>query len=117
MIELKPCPFCSDGGHPYINKECFQRIWVNENECEDWVMQFSYQVKCMECMTAGPSWFKTEEEAIESWNTRHEPTCTMEFQDNGYSKWWECSNCQDTEWYPSLRRCPTCGARVVDGDV
>lgn len=120
MTELKPCPFCHDGGRPYINKEYLYRMWVDEDDSEDWVLQESYQVKCMECMTQGPNWFRTEDEAADAWNTRYEPTCNFK-PDDAFSIAAVICDC-GAHWFPEndksrFKYCPNCGARVVDGDA
>ncbi len=51
MNELKPCPFCPDGGKPEIG------------------YTVTYWGYCHTCGTEGP-YKTTREEAIEAWNTR-----------------------------------------------
>lgn len=117
MSELKPCPFCPpDWGHPYINVEYFQKIWVDEEYSEDWVMQKCYQVKCKNCLSSGPKWYQSEQEAIEAWNARHERTCENRSLDN---RWLMCSACgaftQVTDTTDRIvgKYCGNCGAKVV----
>ena len=54
---LKPCPFC--GGHAIIDG-CDDTLWI---------------VICKEC-NASIGYKETEQEAIEAWNSRVEPTFT-----------------------------------------
>lgn len=108
MSELKPCPFC--GGEPETFQDDEGRFYVacTCKKCTvDWVQTASYI---------------NEEKAIDAWNTRYEPTCTMNERewDDGQIVWGcKCSNCGDKFTYESGNTwsyCPSCGARVVDGD-
>lgn len=54
-IKLLPCPFC--GGTAKVRGEKFYQPNVRRN------------VICTKCFSSG-GWYKTEEEAIEKWNTR-----------------------------------------------
>ena len=54
---LKPCPFC--GGHAIIDG-CDDTLWI---------------VICKEC-NASIGYKETEQEAIEAWNSRVQPTFT-----------------------------------------
>lgn len=56
-VKLKPCPFC--GGHAIIDG-CDETLWI---------------VICKEC-NASIGYKETEQEAIEAWNGRVEPTFT-----------------------------------------
>lgn len=98
--EIKPCPFC--GG-----------------EAELYRGGIKY-VLCKECLATSCD-FKTEAEAIEAWNARHERTCRSE---DGY-----CSQCgtqlvglfkcyTDEEGFTwgCKPYCPGCGARVANDD-
>lgn len=56
--ELKPCPFCEDGG--MIKLECLNNI-------------FYYSISCINprCFIKPSTiWFETEQEAIDAWNIR-----------------------------------------------
>ena len=55
--KLKPCPFC--GGHAIIDG-CDDTLWI---------------VICKEC-NASIGYKETEQEAIEAWNSRVQPTFT-----------------------------------------
>jgi Lar family restriction alleviation protein len=57
MGKLKPCPFC---GSEDIKCKDFSRTY------DIWFIQ------CQDCGATFPH-FDTEAEAIEAWNTRHEP--------------------------------------------
>lgn len=63
MENLKPCPFC--GGEPRIYKEPFTKYFGED--VKHIVCSTDY------CAVLGP--FKTEQEAIEAWNTRAERKC------------------------------------------
>ena len=56
---LKPCPFC--GGHAIIDG-CDDTLWI---------------VICKEC-NASIGYKETEQEAIEAWNSRVQPTFTLD---------------------------------------
>lgn len=106
--ELKPCPFCPDGGNP-------KHLKIIYHSCE------SNLIKCMKC-EASTCGYDTEEEAIKAWNTRYERTCRMTKKGPEFvlAGWWECSECGPV--YPpcndeiavwALQKCPRCGAKVV----
>lgn len=108
--ELKPCPFCPDGGNP-------KHLKIIYHSCE------SNLIKCMKC-EASTCGYDTEEEAIKAWNTRHERTCHMTLKKSGpcYDVWY--FDCCEKEWaenrcdncvvdYPGIV-CPWCGAKVVE---
>lgn len=92
--KLKPCPFCGGeaAGYPY-----------------------SWTVKCKECGTR--KYGTSYEEAIEAWNTRHEPTCTLNEEEitgfEGISfTIASCSHCGKLT-FPGVRYCQSCGRKVV----
>lgn len=64
--------------------------------------------------------FRTEAEAIEAWNTRHERTCELRKAswDDGMCTWGViCSECGDRHEHESgvcWKYCPSCGAKVIE---
>ena len=104
--ELKPCPFCQDGGELFINGGVGCR-WV----------------ECSSCGCDGPA-YETEAEAIEAWNTRAELTCHNTADGDSFFRCSECGCCVLTEdeqgqtiWRDrkplGVSYCPNCGAKVV----
>lgn len=101
--ELKPCPFCPDGGKLFINGGVGCR-WV----------------ECSSCGCEGPA-YETEAEAIEAWNTRAERTCKAEqdydAMDDGIPdcRIWKCSCGESFPFWRGLNPCfcPNCGAKVI----
>ena len=66
MTELKPCPFCNE---PI---QLVNRPWINGDagwEIEHMNPERTAKDKCPMDMAC----YDTEQEAIEAWNTRHEP--------------------------------------------
>ena len=116
MQKLKPCPFC--GGEAYI-------VEGNYDSWED-----GYAIRCSNCaLTFGASgrigetyeWmcvYKTEAEAIEAWNARHERTCTVTRlnvdRDGTHTTDYSCGCWNNEGWNHNY--CPNCGAKVV-GDI
>ena len=101
--ELKPCPFC--GGDAEITK------WHE-----------GYFVECKKQRCGGTiGAYKTEEEAIEAWNTRAERTCKAEqdydTMDDGIPdcRIWKCSCGESFPFWRGLNPCfcPNCGAKVI----
>ena len=102
--ELKPCPFCPDGGKLFINGGVGCR-WV----------------ECSSCGCDGPA-YETEAEAVEAWNTRAERTCRNTTRHRYYG--FECSECKWSAYEPNdygndvcfddFDYCPNCGAKVVE---
>ena len=64
MDQLNPCPFCKDGGKPY----------VLTGKCYTFENGIGSMVECEKCLSSGPL-CNTEEEAIAAWNKRAEDTC------------------------------------------
>ena len=91
--KLLNCPFC--GGDAEITK------WHE-----------GYFVECREQRCGGTiGAYKTEEEAIEAWNTRAERTCTILKGEGEYSEFsLSCGHYVDGA-RPNY--CPSCGARVI----
>ena len=126
MIDLKPCPFCPDGGE-IIFKDGYQ------DEEGSW---HSGYVRCEKCGTMKMSvslsnflgtyrhGFVSDETAhecsltaIERWNTRHERTCRverMELDEFGRHFYLSCGHMQMTHNTSALPYCPICGARVKE---
>lgn len=58
---IKPCPFCGS-----------KQIGVMaRNDHPN--LPLMYGVTCYDCQAGSCQFFRTKEEAIEAWNTRHEP--------------------------------------------
>ena len=113
MTELKPCPFCGKSEHLEILK------------IEDSKHPKHYKVTCDitsgGCGGIGGYRFSNQE-AIEAWNTRFEPTCGEprgfiecdedNFGNPSFAELW-CEYCDielDHEW----KHCPSCGRRVIE---
>lgn len=88
---LKQCPFC--GGEAETTK------WP-----EGWFIECKEQ-RCGGTIGA----YKTEQEAIEAWNTRAERTCTVQ---NPSKYLQECSLCGGAV-IASDNYCPKCGSKVI----
>lgn len=122
MSELKPCPFCGDIAHVHpidiLNR--YNRRW--NVRCDN--------DKCIAGVVVRH--FDTEQEAIEAWNTRYEPTCSVGGEWTAVSQTQErrletcsfcgyvfgISECNHAPWdYEYLadipNYCPNCGAKVV----
>lgn len=114
MTELKPCPFCGGKAMVFHDEGEYLRpyyVGCDNDEC----LGFSKL-----------GWtYVTEEEAANAWNTRHEPTCTMEHEERKpyvHLGKWTCSQCGAWWMRPpydlsAANYCPNCGSRVVDGDA
>jgi Lar family restriction alleviation protein len=98
MIELKPCPFC--GG------EASKRLFYKGK----------YRVHCNVCDAHSGDVCDTEAEAAESWNTRAEKTCHVEYHTDGWGATTRhCGNCGadlDCDTRNKQNYCPVCGARL-----
>lgn len=126
MIELKPCPFC--GNDPRMRDYKDVEFLLTNNDC--------FMVQCNSC-GCGTSYEPTESNAAETWNTRYERTCTMEYlgRENGMESQgrYECSECgkrdslYDPKHHPDkpftrigheypYTYCPECGAKVVPNE-
>lgn len=128
MTELKPCPFCPDGGDP-------KHLKIVYHSCE------SNLVKCMKC-EAATCGYTTEQEAIAAWNQRVEPAYKAGCKD-GYKMGksevrtcknksrtalrFVCSRCEEVATVyceedfgdvvnhsSIINYCPNCGAKVVE---
>lgn len=74
-LKLKPCPFCGGEAHTRTNT-VFDKNFKWTVECElEGCMAFS-----------GCSFYRTEAEAVDAWNTRAKRTCTV-------TRDFNCSNC------------------------
>lgn len=103
MIELKPCPFCPDGGRPEMLHSFFSR-------CDS--SGTAFHGHCAECGASGPI-RDTPEEAAEAWNTRQAPEPPTHESDVAYcprcfgDRFWRLPE-KDADGY-SLHRCADCG--------
>lgn len=102
FVGLEPCPFCGGEANtlhrPHVIDWRYS-VGCNDDECRGFI---------------GLSWlYKTEAEAIEAWNTRHERTCHKVIPDEmeGYVFCSECGAEIGEYGYPNY--CPNCGAKVV----
>lgn len=94
--ELKPCPFCPDGGKPLM-------------------LDFSdtmHIVKCTKCGCVTGNLAYTIELAAQNWNTRSERTCHAIIEDECLV----CSECQE-DIDPSWVACPYCGCEISGAEV
>ena len=108
MTDLKPCPFCNAETtvKPFIGK------FILCADHEKWCPML-----LIDNYVRG---YRTEDIAIEAWNTRHEQTCEMEYHTEGMKRgWWVCSKCDkamDTIESCGGRKppkfCGNCGAKV-----
>lgn len=114
MEELKRCPFCGSTPTFYASAPLGDYLFYAKVECH----KCDIGVDCTDNYAA-----YAERKAIERWNTRYEPTCTMNERewDDGQIVWGcKCSNCGEKFTYErgnTWSYCPRCGARVVDGDA
>lgn len=95
MIELKPCPFCPDGGKPVKH-----------------VGPIATTVWCDEC--GASIVYSYPEKAVEAWNSRYEPTCEFIYDED--SRIFISSCCgmflgyfENDLW----QHCPKCGKKVT----
>lgn len=120
MSELKPCPFCPDGGE-VVFKDGWQRddgLWINGfvrcNECGTvrWSKELSdFLGKWRHGFVSDEVAHECSLTAIEAWNTRHERTCRWKHIEGT----WFMSECG--ERYDCIvpdNFCPNCGARVKE---
>lgn len=97
--ELKPCPFCPDGGEPEYR-----------NAGRSVKSLYTHSVYCKKCLCSTyPT--QTKQEAISAWNTRYKRTCHVEYPHDARM----CSECG---YYIGEHHlfCSHCGAEVIDGD-
>lgn len=97
--ELKPCPFCPDGGSPEL-----------EQVGDDWHINCENEKCPATAFVIGSS----EQEAIKAWNTRYERTCHKVPGKMHYGELRpKCSECGyglgDSRWV----FCPKCGAEIL----
>lgn len=116
MSELKPCPFCGGEATAY-EYECERDIYDPDSlGYVDTEYYTRWGCGCEACgaMIAEK---RTEAEAIEAWNARHERTCTMRFCPA--SNLWRCSECagathaERTNDEPPTY-CQWCGTRLEE---
>lgn len=97
MEELKPCPFC--GGKAYGYTVQTKEIFTEYIHCE----------RCNACSDV----YETKQQAIEAWNTRHEPTCQKIPGKMRYgTRVPKCSNCGQSLGDKRWIYCPKCGFKV-----
>lgn len=105
MPELKHCPFC--GSKEIVVSDSGSGMYAYCKSCYAIGTHISYD---------GDKWDATCK-AIEAWNMRYEPTCTMELQyaleERSNVFCFVCSNCgHDVFGEISIKHCPECGALV-----
>ncbi len=120
--ELKPCPFCPDGGEPALFSETLGWAPNGENTyravagckrcCVGIELVHVGDDLCDESDALEETCAALEEEAVAKWNTRFERTCRIvEDRDWGSA----CSECG--AHYPCMQDasyCPNCGRKVVE---
>lgn len=110
MEDMKPCPFCKDGGDPYLYQVNY---WFPDQ----------FTIKCRKCQSK-ISIYENEYAAIEAWNTRYaERTYTIKpwrvEEDTGF---YDCLECDcghvmdGSEWAKSTY-CPNCRAEIKYGPL
>lgn len=109
-IELKPCPFCEDGGT--VETSVYLTAWSR-------VVPYYAAVMCMDCRVAVGEFGSTEENAqgraVKRWNTRRKETCTVSGYGNMSGSDMPCSYCDECggEVPEGAKFCPDCGLEVV----
>ncbi len=113
MDELKPCPFCPDGGEPeMIVAPKFKQkpLWPTGAEQPD---EYNCWVRCKKCYTVcGAENYPTEAEAAAAWNRRatlenKELTCEGCIHHNSDVPWPEiCFECKRQSRQDMYRRKP-----------
>ena len=115
MSDLKPCPFCPDGGEPKIYRY----------SCE---LEYGAQVYCRRCGASGTNVHESmpledvEVLAIEAWNTRHERTGRTVLGKYGNYTCGVCGEVLLSGWadpfeaipLECFKYCFNCGARVKE---
>lgn len=108
VSELKPCPFCPDGGR--LEQRTYEATWVPIAYKGS---KYASAVNCYGCGIFIHGYGKSQEEAEidaqNNWNTRYQPTCHM----IGYDGVPACSVCKGEMDYQASY-CEWCGAKVVD---
>lgn len=98
---LEPCPFCKDGGTPFL------KVYEADDEG-----MYSGVVECLDCGVAFEercsSLLETRNALINRWETRYEPTCeVVEWIDDD---WGVCECGGDV--YEHDVHCSNCGKKV-----
>lgn len=121
MTGMKLCPFCGKTETLAI-VDC-----IELEECDQFEHCDKDTYKTVACCYnkggcgASSGYRPTEQEAIDAWNTRHEPTCHMEQSGAGDDV--ACTNCgaynispfRDSGGHLVIPAyCPSCGCKVVD---
>ena len=110
MSELKPCPFC--GGEMKTDVVTFD-VEFYEPPYESWYLEHvdldsAADERCP--IPTTDTFYDTEAEAIEAWNTRAERTCELTL--DGTDGCFGCSECFENI-PPLANYCPNCGRKVV----
>lgn len=109
MIDLEECPICGKQPERHVCKR-------NLDEDSYYVV---YECRQEDHTVSGKG--DSDLEAIDAWNTRHEPICHME--QSGAGEDVACENCgayniapfRDSEGHLVIPTyCPSCGSKVVD---
>lgn len=132
--ELKPCPFCPDGGKPvaFVEPDGYEEHGGNVYRGVVGCKMCGMGIELFRCDNEIPAdwWCDAAEESpsgfmsnlINAWNTRYERTCQPVKDDKGYIRCSICGNELYTDYDPVADRvtwepfCPSCGAKVVDDD-
>lgn len=113
--DIAPCPFCPDGGIPYLS-------------CSEWTLKdgteytaFVYCRKCGVMVEDKLNWYPTKREAeravVAKWNTRYCSWCKRLVggdEDEG-THYYYCSECGHT-MAPNGNYCNWCGAEVTNNE-
>lgn len=117
VIAGDACPCCGDIALP----KWYSASRPNEQAPYGLESEARFYYECRECGLRTKD-YQTQKSALDAWNTRYEPTCTMDVDESGYM---HCSNCgQEMDFYDcgcglgeyvyEHQRCFNCGAKVVE---